>query len=111
MILGTFFSFIAAIGLVRFPDLYMRMGAATKAGTLGAGFNLLAVAAYFNDFEITTKVIAAIAFFILTAPVGAHMLGRAGYIIGVKMWPGTLRDDLKGKYQKENLGIKSQDDG
>lgn len=95
LILGTFFSFIAALGILRMPDLYMRMAAATKAGTLGAGLQLLGVAAYYGDIEVTTKAIAAIAFFILTAPVGAHMIGRAGYAIGVKQWKGTVRDDLK----------------
>lgn len=96
MILGTFFSLIASIGLVRFPDLYLRMAAGTKAGTLGAGLNLLAVAAYYNNIEVTTKVIAAILFFIITAPVGAHMIGRAAYLTGVKLWSKSVRDDLKG---------------
>ncbi len=95
MILGTFFSLIAAIGVVRFPDLYLRMAAGTKAGTLGAGLNLLAVAAYYNNIEVTTKVMAAILFFIITAPVGAHMIGRAAYLTGVKLWSGSVRDDLK----------------
>lgn len=100
MIVGTFFSLMAAIGLVRFPDVYLRMASGTKAGTLGAGLNLLAVAAYYNNIEVTTKVIAAILFFIITAPVGAHMIVKAAYLTGVKMWSGTVRDDLKEHIQK-----------
>lgn len=95
MIAGTFFSLIAALGILRMPDLYMRMAAATKAGTLGAGLQLLGVAAYYGDIEVTTKALAAISFFLLTAPVGAHMIGRAGYAIGVPQWKGTVRDDLR----------------
>jgi multicomponent Na+:H+ antiporter subunit G len=105
MLIGTFFSLMAAIGTLRFPDLYMRMGAATKAGTLGAGFQLIAVAAYFWEIEIVTEVLAAIGFFILTAPVGAHMIGRAAYVIGVKKWPGMIRDDLKGKYDQADKRV------
>jgi len=103
MILGTFFSLIASIGLVRFPDLYLRMAAGTKAGTLGAGLNLLAVAAYYNNIEVTTKVIAAILFFIITAPVGAHMIGRAAYLTGVKLWSKSVRDDLKDHNSQQGI--------
>ena len=108
MIFGSFFSLVAAIGVLRFPDVYMRMAAGTKAGTLGAGLNLLAVAAYFNNIEVTTKVVAAILFFVITAPIGAHMIGRAAYIIGVQLWVGSIRDDLKGKCDAERDLVKSE---
>ena len=108
MIFGSLFSLVAAIGVVRLPDVYMRMAAGTKAGTLGAGLNLLAVAAYFNNIEVTTKVVAAILFFIITAPIGAHMIGRAAYVIGIQLWQGSLRDDLKGKYDAEEDIVRSE---
>ena len=104
MVIGAFFSLMASIGTLRFPDIYMRMGAATKAGTLGAGFQLCAVAAYFWKIEIVSEAVAAIGFFILTAPVGAHMIGRAAYAIGVKKWPGMVRDDLKERYVPRDDG-------
>ena len=44
LIAGAFFTLVAAIGVVRLPDILMRMHASTKAGTLGTGFILLAVA-------------------------------------------------------------------
>lgn len=102
MILGTFFSLVASLGVLRMPDFYLRMAAATKAGTLGAGLQLLSVAAYYGDAEVITKAIAAIGFFILTAPVGAHMIARAGYVIKVAQWKGNVRDDLKAYWKSLN---------
>ncbi|NBC18691.1 MAG: Na+/H+ antiporter subunit G [Bacteroidetes bacterium] len=91
---GAFFMLVAAIGLVRMPDLLMRMHAATKAGTLGAGLLLLAVAVAYGD-GVTVRALAAIAFLFLTAPVAAHMIGRAAYYAGgVQCWDGTLLDEL-----------------
>lgn len=107
ILLGVLFSLVAALGVIRMPDLYMRMAAATKAGTLGAGLILVAVAIHFANIEATTKVLAAIGFFLLTAPIGAHMIGRAAYVIKVPKWKGTVRDDLKGRCDVAGDIIKS----
>ena len=87
-----------AIGLLRLPDIYMRMHAVTKAGTLGVGLVLLAVAVFFGELGVVTRALAAIAFVLLTAPVSAHMIGRAAYLDDVPLWQGTLIDELQGKY-------------
>ncbi len=94
LLLGAFFVFIAALGLLRLPDMLMRMHATTKAGTLGAGLILVAVALFFAEFSVTTRVLATIVFILLTAPVAAHLIGRAGYYIGIKLWKGTYTDEL-----------------
>jgi multicomponent Na+:H+ antiporter subunit G len=91
---GTFFAVVAAIGVVRFPDIYMRLSAASKASTLGTSLILAAVALYFNDAAVTGKVLAIIAFTLLTAPVAAHMLGRAAYFSGEPLWSGSRVDQL-----------------
>lgn len=91
---GTFFAVVAAIGVVRFPDLYMRLSATTKASTLGASLILGGVAFFFDDAAVTGKIAAIIVFIVLTAPVAAHMLGRAAYFSGVPLWEESVRDEL-----------------
>lgn len=91
---GTLFAVISAVGIVRMPDFYMRISATTKASTLGVTFILGATALYFNDAAVSGKIIAIIAFIILTTPVAAHMIGRAAHQSGVPLWKGSIRDDL-----------------
>lgn len=98
--LGALFVLLAGIGILRMPDTYLRMAVTTKAATLGVGLLLLAAALYFNDLSTTTRVVAIIIFILLTAPVGAHLIGRASYIVGNKLWEGSVVDDLEGKYSK-----------
>lgn len=105
--LGTAFIFLAGIGLVRMPDLYMRISASTKAVTLGIGFLITCSAVYFQDIGVTSRAIAIIFFVILTAPVGAHLIGRSSYISGVSLWKRTKYDDLKGMYDEETHRCKS----
>jgi multicomponent Na+:H+ antiporter subunit G len=99
---GAGFCLIAAIGVVRFPDLYVRMHAATKAGTLGAGLVFIAVAVAAGELGTTIRALAAILFLLLTAPIGAHLLARAAYASGVKMWDRSGPDDLKGRYDLDH---------
>lgn len=101
---GTLFAVIAAVGILRMPDFYMRISATTKASTLGVTFILGATALYFNDAAVSGKIIAIIAFIVLTTPVAAHMIGRAAHRSGVPLWNGSVRDDLK--RSEENSGVK-----
>ena len=98
VLIGSSFLLLAAVGLVRMPDLFTRMSAATKGQTLGVGCLLLAVGIYFPGLGITTRTLAGIAFFFLTAPVAAHMIARAAYFVGVPLWEGTVCDQLRGRY-------------
>jgi multicomponent Na+:H+ antiporter subunit G len=86
LIIGALFLLLAAIGITRMPDLLMRMQTATKASTLGVGCMLLAVAVYFHDFGVAMRALLVIVFFFITAPVAAHMIGRAAYFVGVPLW-------------------------
>jgi len=99
MVIGTAFMLLGAIGLVRMPDLLTRMQTATKPPTLGVFCLMLSVALYFPDFGVTVRALAITVFVFLTAPVAAHMIGRAGYQVGVKFWQGTVIDELKEKYR------------
>ena len=91
---GGFFAFAAALGVVRMPDLFIRMHASTKAGTLGAGLILAGLAVHASDLGVVTRALAAFAFLLLTAPVAAHMIGRAAYRIGVPLWEGSILDEM-----------------
>lgn len=96
---GAAFMAMAGLGLLRMPDLFLRMSSTAKAGTLGAGLILLGAAIHFNNFGIYTRAIAIIVFLMLTAPVAAHMIGRAAYFDGVPLWKNTVQDDLHGHYR------------
>jgi multicomponent Na+:H+ antiporter subunit G len=89
------FAFLAALGLLRLPDLYTRMQAATKAGSLGAGLILLATALHFGTLGTTARALLVAFFVFLTAPVAAHAIGRAAYTIGVPLWKGTRLDERR----------------
>lgn len=95
LVVGGLFMLLAGLGVLRLPDLFMRLQAATKASTLGAGCLLLGVAVHFQDLGVATRAILVIGFFFLTAPVGAHMIARAGYAVGVPLWEGTVTDELR----------------
>ncbi|WMJ74943.1 monovalent cation/H(+) antiporter subunit G [Cytophagaceae bacterium ABcell3] len=109
LILGTLLILLAGIGIIRMPDLYMRMSATTKAATLGTGFMLGAAALHFQDTSITARCFTAIVFLLLTAPVAAHVLGRAAYFIGIPMWKKSKKDELKGKYNYFSHILTSED--
>lgn len=107
--LGAVFALLAAIGILRMPDTFLRISVTTKAATLGIGLILGAAAIYFNDFAISTRVQAIILFIVLTAPVGAHLIGRTSYFLGNKMWKNSVVDDLEGKYDKKKHILLSED--
>lgn len=106
LVVGTLFIFIASVGLLKMPDVYLRMSASTIAGTFGVASMLVAVAIFFGGLSLILHVAGVILFLILTVPVGAHMLGRTSHIIGLKMWDKTVVDDMKGKYNEQTHGFK-----
>lgn len=83
---GALFILVAALGILRMPDFYLRLTVTIKAATFGIGFILAASALHFGEFSFTAKVLAIIFFLILTAPVGGHMIGRTAYKTGIKLW-------------------------
>lgn len=94
VIAGSLFALAAALGVLRLPDVLIRMHASTKAGTLGCGLILGAVAVHFGEAGVVARAVAAIVFLLLTAPVAAHAIGRAAYRTGVPLWQGTVIDEL-----------------
>lgn len=109
LLVGSVFCLVAAVGMLRLPDTLIRMHAATKAGTLGAGCILAAEAVMAADLGTTLKVAAVIVFLLLTAPVGAHLIGRAAYHRGIRLFEKTWIDELGDAMQRAPNGGKDAD--
>lgn len=95
LLMGAFFTLAAAIGVVRLPDLYTRMHAASKAGTVGSGLLLLALGLHAQDTPILLRALAGFAFFILTAPISAHLLAKAAHQTGHRLSGLSVCDELE----------------
>lgn len=104
VVLGAGMVLLAAIGLVRLPDLYTRMHASTKPATLGTSLVVTALAIHAGELGIGARALLVVVFFLLTAPVAAHRLAHAAYRAGVRRWPGTVRDDLEAAAGPETEG-------
>lgn len=100
LLVGAGFTFLAAVGVVRMPDLYTRMQATTKATTLGVGCLSLAVAVGVGGAGAWARAVAIIVFLYLTAPVAAHVIARAAYFVGTAKWKGTIIDEMQGRYDQ-----------
>ena len=89
IVLGGAFCAVAGLGVVRLPDVLLRMHASTKAGTLGVGLVLGGVALHFGDVTVVAKAVLVVIFLLLTAPVAAHLVGRAAWRSGSPLDPRT----------------------
>ncbi len=93
LLIGAFFMIVASLGLVRLPDVYTRIHAATKATTFGMGGILITTILAFQDPEVTTQSVLALSFLFLTAPVAAHLIARAAYKKGPDLCSDTTIDE------------------
>lgn len=82
---GVIFLCIAALGVIRLPDPFQRMHAATKAGTLGAGLVLLGSILSHGEMDAVVLGLLTLLFLLLTVPVAGHLLGRAAYVSGARL--------------------------
>src|SRR5690554_6243763 len=94
VLLGALFSLLGALGVWRLPDAYTRMHSASKAGALGAILVLLGVLCA-TDGQRWFAVLMAITVLLITAPLAAHAISRAGHRAGVKPLVGPLGDALE----------------
>lgn len=108
LVSGALFMFVGALGIVRLPDLFTRMHAATKSASFGSVLMLCAVAVYFGKIWIIFETILVIFFIFLTTPVGAHMIGRVAYLLGTQLWEGTVIDELQGRYNMRKRALESE---
>lgn len=92
--LGVFFSLVSAVGVLRMPDVFTRLHASTKAGTLGVSFLMFASVIHFAELGVTVRALLVIVFLFLTAPIAAHVIARAAYTSRVPIWSRTAVDEL-----------------
>ncbi|WNB93441.1 monovalent cation/H(+) antiporter subunit G [Bacillus sp. NEB1478] len=97
LVIGTFIILSGTIGVLRFPDVYSRLHAATKSSTLGVSGVLIGSFLYvLSDMGVFSgKLILGILFVLLTAPVGGHMISRAAYRSGVPLSEKTVYNQLE----------------
>lgn len=93
-LIGTFFMFVAAMGVYRLPDVYNQLHALTKAGTLALLNLLLAAILVIGSVSVLMKAVLILAFQFITAPVSAHMISRVQH---PHAWEGTIVDEITGE--------------
>jgi multicomponent Na+:H+ antiporter subunit G len=108
---GVAFVLLAGIGLQRFPDVFARMHAATKAATLGLLLVLAGTALQLSSPGDVAKLVLVAGLMFVTAPVGAHMVGRAAYRAGNELSPETSVDELADKLAAEAKGDRTVEPG
>jgi len=103
LLTGGLLSIISGIGILRLPDVYGRIHAASKVSTLGAITIMVGVFLYFLlQGLFVPKLLLVIFFIFLTAPVAGLMMGRSAYRSGIKLWSKSTEDDLK-KYMEKKM--------
>jgi multicomponent Na+:H+ antiporter subunit G len=94
LVVGLFFMLVGAIGVVRLPDCYHRIHAASMCTTLGASAMILAAAFHIGDAAVAAKSAVTIIFLFAAVPVGSHLLAKAAHHGHAPQWPATAGDDL-----------------
>lgn len=97
VILGAGLMALAGLGVLRMPDLFTRMHASTKGASLGLALLLAAAVLAFAELGVATKAVLTSVFVFVTAPVAAHLLGRAAYARNIPLWKNSVLDEGRGK--------------
>ena len=90
---GALLALLAAVGVVRLPDVFTRMQSSTKASTLGLGCLLAGLVLLHPGTEVVIRAGSIAAFIMLTVPVSAHAIARAAARTGTPIWSGTHVDE------------------
>jgi multicomponent Na+:H+ antiporter subunit G len=104
---GAAFALLAALGVLRMPDVFTRMQAATKASTLGLALLLGGTAFQMGDFGSFIRVTCIGAFVLLTTPVSGLVIARASYFAGIPLWKGTVLDERHAR-SRHRAGSKGE---
>lgn len=95
LVFGLFFMCVGVLGLLRLPDVYHRIHAASKCTTLGLLGLLIAAVLHVGTFGVFTKAILTLIFAFVATPVGSHMLAKAAHRDDAPQWGKTLSDELE----------------
>ena len=107
IITGLLFNLFGCIGLLRLPDVYNRLQAATKCVTLGTWCILLALLVKYGFTELGVKALVSIPIIFFASTVAAHSLIRGSYHYGIKLWKKTV-DDKYGPDIRDDLAKKAE---
>lgn len=98
LLVGAAFMLLAALGVLRMPDLFTRLQATSKATTLGVGCLMIGVAIHFGELSTVLRACVIVLLFFVTAPIAAHVIARAAYFLGSDLWEHTIIDELRERY-------------
>lgn len=101
ILLGSVFALLAALGVMRFGDVYMRMHAATKVPSFVFLLLLSAAMLWFADLATILVSLFTLVMVFLTAPVASHMISRVAQLMKTPLWKGTRFDDLAEDEEKK----------
>ena len=99
--IGVLFDIFGCIGLVRFPDVYNRLQAATKCVTLGTILLLIGVAVVAGIDAIAAKALVCAVFILVTSPTAAHAIAKGAHISGVPLWENSVVDKYADEIDKK----------
>jgi multicomponent Na+:H+ antiporter subunit G len=102
VVLGAVLGVLSAVGILRMPDVYIRLQVASKASSLGVALLMLGVAVHFSELGVSVRALLVVVFLFLTSPVAAHVIGRAAYLTGVPLAQGSEPDELAGAYDRHS---------
>ncbi|MCW5982518.1 MAG: monovalent cation/H(+) antiporter subunit G [Bryobacteraceae bacterium] len=111
MVAGAAFMLLAAVGVVRMPDVFMRLQATTKALTFGVGGFMIGVALHLWDLGAVLRLLITVGFIFLTVPIAAHVIARAAYRVGAEFWSGSLLEDLPEAPEKQAPAVPELPEG
>ena len=102
MVSGALLMLTASIGLIRMPDIYMRMHATTKTSSPGLLLILIAMGFIFTDAGVWLKALLTVIFVFLTVPIASHTISKVAHMMKIRKWENTLRDDFEQDKSKKN---------
>ena len=107
---GAFFVLAAGVGALRFPDLLARMHAGTKPQVLGLVLVLIGLSLRLRSGAAVWALVLVALFQMLTAPVAAHLVGRAGYRTGKVRQDLLVVDELTEAQERARAEQDARDD-
>ena len=100
--IGVAFDFFGSFGLIRLPDVYNRLQAATKGVTVGTWGILIGVCVLSGFNSLGVKALLAVILIFFTSATGSHALGRGAHKSGIKLWKKSVCD----KYEEDKENVK-----
>lgn len=93
LLFGLFFMFVGAFGIVRLPDTFLRLHAASKCSTLGLIGLLLGITFHLGTGGVAAKALATLVFAFVATPIGSHLLAKAALRRHQPKWDRTVGDE------------------